>query len=139
MSRISWKAASIGLAAICALTGASASAFPRSGLQDDVDIAKPRLVLVQGDGWGRDGAPSWDRGHRSDWERPDDAPPSWIRSRRHDACKFEDALRRAREDGLRDPYINDVTPRLVFVGGEHHGYYRQVILKNKPGCPYTDH
>ncbi|NTF59573.1 hypothetical protein G6K88_31860 [Agrobacterium rhizogenes] len=120
MSGIFMKAALIGLLVV----GSSIAAV------------EPAAAQVWGDGWGSEDAPPppWER-------RPRYEPPaSWNNvPRSNDSCSPEDALRRARDYGVKRPAIERFSSRWVYVGGLREGDYAQVILKNTPGCPYTDH
>lgn len=121
---------------------------------DDIGVnAPPAVVKVWGDDYGRYGAPPpppppyWDRPNR--WDGPRDAPPPrWDGPppprwggppppRFSGVCSPGDAMRQARRDGLRQPYIERVTPRSVIVGGRRYGGYDRIILINRPGCPYA--
>ncbi|SCM71131.1 exported hypothetical protein [uncultured Pleomorphomonas sp.] len=53
--------------------------------------------------------------------------------RRSGACEPADALAQGRRAGLRSPAVRDVTPDRVVVGG----YGGQIVLRNRPGCPYA--
>lgn len=163
MSSILAKAALIGLTAIGAITATIGPAAAQSDVsfslfvgadnapayddEDDDRIAPPAIVKVWGDDYGRYGAPPppppyWDRPHRWDGPRyaPPPPPPRWggpPPPRFSGVCSPGDAMRQARRDGLRQAYIERVTPRSVVVAGRRYGDFDRVILINRPGCPYA--
>jgi hypothetical protein len=162
MSSIFAKAVLIGVTAIGAVTVATGPAAAQSNVgfslfigqdngaadDDDIVMAPPHVVRVWGDD-DRYGAPPpppppyWDRPHRWDGPRyapPPPPPPRWGRypePRFSGVCAPGDAIRQARRDGLRHPYIDRVTPRSVVVSGRRYGEFDRVILINRPGCPYA--
>ncbi|MBB4955331.1 hypothetical protein H4S14_003367 [Agrobacterium vitis] len=163
MSGIFAKAVLIGLTAMGAVTAAIGPAAAQPDVSfslfvgadhdsvddddDDVVNAPPAVVKVWGDDYGRYGAPPppppyWDRPNRWDGPPPrwDGPPPRWggpPPPRFSGVCSPGDAMRQARRDGLRQPYIERVTPRSVIVGGRRYGGYDRIILINRPGCPYA--
>lgn len=143
MPNIFTKSTLIGLTVIGALTVNIGPVAAQSDIRVGVyvDPEGPPVVPVWDDGWGADELPPLDWGRQPEWDRPRYATPlPRSRSPRfNDRCSPEDALRRARDYGLRRPIIERVSSRWVFVAGVRDGDYDQVILKNTPGCPYTDH
>ncbi|EKF59956.1 hypothetical protein QWE_07656 [Agrobacterium albertimagni AOL15] len=91
-------------------------------------------------GWGvyiegpRHGGPGWDRpGHRPGWDRP-----GWDRPRGGE-CRPNQAVEKARWNGLRRAFVADVTPRRVVVAGVRHGGRDRMVFANVRGCPVIRH
>jgi hypothetical protein len=78
-------------------------------------------------GW--DG-PRYDDRHRPDWHRP-----GWGRPDRRGQCHPNQAVEKARWNGLRRVFIADVSPRRVVVAGVRHGYRDRIVFANVRGCP----
>lgn len=81
------------------------------------------LIFAMGDNWGR----------------YDDSLSGWGRRplyRSEGSCEPADALRQGRRAGLRSPGVKNVTSDFVVVGGRRGGWADEVVLINRPGCPY---
>ncbi|MDH4440976.1 MAG: hypothetical protein QE284_11385 [Rhizobium sp.] len=87
-------------------------------------------------GWGiyidgpRDGRGGWDRPRHDDRHRP-----GWGRPNRRGECHPNQAVEKARWNGLRRAFVADVSPRRVVVAGFRHGGRDRIVFANVRGCP----